>query len=124
VEVAITVKFSTVFIVFILEHKEDDSDSDDEEVRGGAVNCIRYGVYKSVLRIRIRASLNPSVPDDMLTGILEIFKLLYSTLLHLPPLRFHCVEGWWDRTQDCCDFGIGIQTFSTFSIRRCIKTCV
>jgi hypothetical protein len=22
-------------------------------------------------------------------------------------LRFHCVQGcWWDRTQDCCDFGI------------------
>ncbi len=35
---------------------------------------------------------------------------LYSTLLHLPPLRFHCVEGCWDRTQDCCDFGIDSQT--------------
>ncbi len=23
---------------------------------------------------------------------------LYSTLLHLPPLRFHCVGGCWDRT--------------------------
>ncbi len=30
----------------------------------------------------------------------------YSTLLHLPPLRFHCVGGWWNRTQDCCDFDI------------------
>ncbi len=27
----------------------------------------------------------------------------YSTLLHLPPLRFHCVGGCWDRTQDICD---------------------
>jgi hypothetical protein len=26
------------------------------------------------------------------------------------PLRFHCVGGWCDRTQDCCDFGIGSQT--------------
>ncbi len=25
---------------------------------------------------------------------------LYSTLLHLPPLRFHCVMECWDRTQD------------------------
>ncbi len=25
--------------------------------------------------------------------------VLYSTLFHLPPLRFHCV-GTWDRTQD------------------------
>jgi hypothetical protein len=26
--------------------------------------------------------------------------LRYSTLLHLPPLRFHCVGGCWYRTQD------------------------
>jgi hypothetical protein len=25
--------------------------------------------------------------------------LLYSTLLHLPPLRFHCADECWDRTQ-------------------------
>ncbi len=24
--------------------------------------------------------------------------VLYSILIHLPPLRFHCVEGCWDRT--------------------------
>jgi hypothetical protein len=30
----------------------------------------------------------------------------YSTLLHLPSLRFHCVEGCWDQTQDCCDFAL------------------
>jgi hypothetical protein len=35
--------------------------------------------------------------------------LWYFILLHLPPLRFHCVGGCWDRTQDCCDFGIGSQ---------------
>ena len=39
-----------------------------------------------------------------------IFYVLYSTLLHLSPLRFHCVGGFWDRTQDCCDFGINSQT--------------
>jgi hypothetical protein len=38
------------------------------------------------------------------------FCVLYSTLLHLPPLRFHCVGRCWDRTQDSCDFGIGSQT--------------
>ncbi len=36
--------------------------------------------------------------------------VLYSTLFHLPPLRFHCVGGCWDRTQESCDFGIGCQT--------------
>ncbi len=34
------------------------------------------------------------------------FYVRSSTLLHLLPLRFHCVGGCWDRTQDCCDFGI------------------
>ncbi len=28
------------------------------------------------------------------------FFILYSALLHLPPLRFHCPDGCWDRTQD------------------------
>ncbi len=23
-------------------------------------------------------------------------------MLYLPPLRFHCAGGCWDRTQDCC----------------------
>jgi hypothetical protein len=36
--------------------------------------------------------------------------LLYSTLFQLPPLRFHCVGGCLDRTQDSCNFGIGYQT--------------
>jgi hypothetical protein len=43
-------------------------------------------------------------------GVFEFFCFLYLTLLHLPPLRFRCVGGCWDRTQDCCDFGIGSQT--------------
>jgi hypothetical protein len=34
------------------------------------------------------------------------FYVLYSTLLHLLPVKFHCVGGCWDRIQDCCDFGI------------------
>jgi hypothetical protein len=38
------------------------------------------------------------------------FYVRYSTLLHLPPLRFHCAGGCWDRTQDCCDVGIDSQT--------------
>ncbi len=38
------------------------------------------------------------------------FCVRYLTLLHLPPLRFHCVGGCWDRTQDSnCDNGIGCQ---------------
>jgi hypothetical protein len=36
--------------------------------------------------------------------------VLYSTLLHLQSLRFHCVGGCWDKTQDSCGFGIVCQT--------------
>ncbi len=43
-------------------------------------------------------------------GFLKIFYVLYSTLLNLPPLRFHCVGGCLVRIQNCCDFGIGSQT--------------
>jgi hypothetical protein len=32
---------------------------------------------------------------------------------HLPPIRFHCVGGCWDRTQDCCDFGIESDALTT-----------
>jgi hypothetical protein len=39
-------------------------------------------------------------------GFFWIFPVLYSPLLHLPPLRFHCVGGCWDRNQDSSDFGI------------------
>jgi hypothetical protein len=34
-------------------------------------------------------------------------------LLYLPPLRFHCVGGCCDRTQNCCDVGIDSQMLST-----------
>ncbi len=45
-------------------------------------------------------------------GYLNFF-LLYPTLLHLPPLRFHCADGCWDRTRDCCNWCIGGQTLAT-----------
>ncbi len=37
---------------------------------------------------------------------------LYSTLLHLPPLRFHCVGGWWDRTQDSAISALAVRCSS------------
>jgi hypothetical protein len=38
------------------------------------------------------------------------FFVQYSALLHLPPLRFHCADGCWDRTQDRCNGCINSQT--------------
>jgi hypothetical protein len=32
----------------------------------------------------------------------DFFFILYSALLRLPSLRFHCADGCWDRTQDRC----------------------
>jgi hypothetical protein len=50
-----------------------------------------------------------SSKQNMDKGILGFFfYVLYSTLLHLPPLRFHCVVGCWD--QDYCDSGISMQS--------------
>ncbi len=40
----------------------------------------------------------------------DLFYVRYLTLLHLPPLRFHCVGGCWARTQDSCDYVIDCQT--------------
>ncbi len=37
-------------------------------------------------------------------------EVLNSTLIYLTPHRFHSVGGCWDRTQDCCNFGIGSRT--------------
>ncbi len=35
-----------------------------------------------------------------LGGFFFFLFVQYSALLHLPPLRFHCADGCWDRTQD------------------------
>jgi hypothetical protein len=43
-------------------------------------------------------------------GFFLFCSVQYSALLHLPPLRFHCADGCWDRTQDRCNWCIGSQT--------------
>jgi hypothetical protein len=50
------------------------------------------------------------VPWVLQRGNFWIFYVCYFTLLHLPLVRFHCVGGCWDRTQDCCNFSIDILT--------------
>ncbi len=63
--------------------------------------------------LRLHRTLQPATSQFIKQGdFFEIFFSVYcySTLLHLPPLRFHCIGGYWDRTQDFGDFGIGSQT--------------
>jgi hypothetical protein len=53
------------------------------------------------------------LPTKFIYGTIRIprtFYIRYSTLLDLPPLRFHCIVGRWDQTQDSYDYGIGCQT--------------
>jgi hypothetical protein len=45
----------------------------------------------------------------ILISILFFLRTIFSTV-HLPPLRFHCADGCWDRTQDRCNWCIGSQT--------------
>jgi hypothetical protein len=49
-------------------------------------------------------------PWDFLCLLLFLWGVLYSTLLHLQPLRFHCADGCWHRPQDRCNWCIGSQT--------------
>ncbi len=49
------------------------------------------------------------------TFLIFSFSVRSSTLLHLPPLRFHCVGGCWDRTQD------GVAT-KALAVRRSIHS--
>ncbi len=52
-----------------------------------------------------RSMLSKSSNDqrNIKVGFFWIFKVLYSRLLFLRLLRCHCVGGFWDRTQDCCE---------------------
>jgi hypothetical protein len=45
-------------------------------------------------------------------GIFNLFFRTISTLIHLPPLRFHCADGGgcWDGIQDRCNWCIGSWT--------------
>jgi hypothetical protein len=61
------------------------------------------------------ASVHVCLPKEntfILGGFFGFYLLFlrYSTLLLLPPLRFYCVGGCWDRTQDGCDVDIDSQT--------------
>ncbi len=69
-----------------------------------SVWCSRVTEYADLSSVVCRVRV------PLLILFFDSFYALYSTLLHLPPIRFHCVGGCWNRTQDCCDFGIGSQT--------------
>ncbi len=76
---------------------------------------ILYFSYKAAIilgmvQIRNTVARNNFFFLNIFWGIFFFLFEQYSALLHLPPLRFHCADGCWDRTQDCCNWCIGSQT--------------
>jgi hypothetical protein len=53
---------------------------------------------------------NVTVRYSVTEGFLEFFYVLYSTLLHLPPLRFHCDGGCWDRTRTVVTSALAVRS--------------
>ncbi len=53
----------------------------------------------------------------IICDIFYFFYVHYSTLFYLPPLRFHYVEGCWNRTQGCHD--IRLLFYLLFTIWLC-----
>ncbi len=77
------------------------------EFRGRANSDARHGTERSriprkneVLRNRLnieKITFNPGGGNQFLKVFFDFFMyVLYTTLLHLPPLGFHCVGGCWD----------------------------
>ncbi len=60
-----------------------------------------------LININILFILYPITFSDF---FLFFYVLYFNTASKTAALRFHCVGGCWDRTLDCCDFGIGSQT--------------
>jgi hypothetical protein len=62
-----------------------------------------------------RASPNPMLILMLFKFNMGIFYVLYSTLLHLQPLRFHWVGGCFDRTSDFCVLAVRLSNYSARS---------
>jgi hypothetical protein len=80
-------------------------DHDGRVVHGGRLHsCLPLFEQSLVLEQKISSH---SFFKYFFWGGFLIFFVLYSTLLHLPPLRLHRADGCWYRTQDRCSWCIG-----------------
>ncbi len=59
---------------------------------------IRIRIHKTCEKPSLQKKRKSNTRKLKSGGFLRFFYVLYSTLLHLPPLRFHCVGGCWDRS--------------------------
>jgi hypothetical protein len=63
----------------------------------------------AAFRVRFRIRLPLIVVFQNINSMIELLNVLYSTLLHLPPLKFHLVGGCWDRTQECATLALAVR---------------
>ncbi len=76
--------------------------------------CVIY-IVRLYCSIFAGSSLKSLWDATFKNGYFGDFKSTLFNTAHLPPLKFHYVGGYWDRTQDCCDHGVG--RVDTLSIR-------
>ncbi len=72
-------------------------------------DCLVYGIVRHSFHVLLKKEFLEHLRKNVvfatvtvLWGICDVL-VLYSTLFHLPPLRFHWAGECWDWTQDCCD---------------------
>jgi hypothetical protein len=103
------------------------SGSRGQKCTGSRIRIRNTGIYPPCSSAAVHPALEGRRLDDLSFGIsfrlnkqlckFFFLSLLYSTLLHLPPIRFHCVGGCWDQSGDSCDFNISSQMLSPVTTR-------
>jgi hypothetical protein len=92
-------------------------------ILSGTISFRLQGYYISAIsQARLNGVLGQTSRNESLWGhpisLIDVCKkgnsfefiVLFSTLLHLPPLRFHCIGRCWYQTQDSFNVSIGCQT--------------
>ncbi len=77
--------------------------------------CLMF-IYVDVHQNRLTVQQRESVLLFKLFGFFFCLSTIFNTASS-NALRFHCVGGCWDRTQDSCEYGIGCQTLQPLGYR-------
>ncbi len=64
----------------------------------------------TLINQQISVSPNSSDVNFLQNEFVFFWGGIFLYYIHPPPLRFHCADGCWDRTQDRCNWCIGSQT--------------
>ncbi len=96
--------------VWLRKYKEKFSSQTEQHLLINSIYCLLYGEphlntqgcshFYRMLRRGAYEEKKLLYRNLIFLGGFFIFFVLYSALLHLPPLRFHCAGGCWDRTKN------------------------